>query len=289
MAAPILTIRGREISEPAFWAVGGALVFLTPLPVLVALPLVMSLGLTDSALMPAVILLAALGLLTWWAAVRPNRVSVRAWSAGVWFATFIATFFVGSELLGRVENALPLTDWLWTAITVVFGLGVLFVASPFYAWAAFTLGQRWFSPARRPSPPAPRSTCNGGGTAGGNDMSRFGRVGLAAVTLGLLFGVFFVLTLPGLPPAESAWISMLVSSLAFWVLADRFVGRPVAYSASSRSLPRLVVGALFLLVLGLAWAIGGRDTAWRVALVLAPVAIGVSAYMFGRGSASATV
>jgi hypothetical protein len=151
MTAPILTIRGREFSEPMPWAIGGAVAFLTPLPSILAMPYMMVWTVSDGPVLPALLALATPGLLTWWALARPNRLSIRAWSVGIWLTAFIATFFLMFEVLGRIENVLPLTDWLWTGITVVGGLAVLFIASPFYAWAAFMLGQRWFAH-RIPSP-----------------------------------------------------------------------------------------------------------------------------------------
>ncbi len=77
---------------------------------------------------------------------------------------------------------------------------------------------------------------------------------------------------------------MAISAVVFWALADRLVGHGAANAASWRSAPRFILLALLVLALGVAWAIRGMDAEWRVALVLAPVPIVVSAYLLGRGT-----
>jgi hypothetical protein len=61
-----MTIRGREISEPTLWAVGGLVAVFTPVTALVMLPMLIVGGMADNDLVGIGLVLAVAGLLTWW-------------------------------------------------------------------------------------------------------------------------------------------------------------------------------------------------------------------------------
>jgi hypothetical protein len=129
-------------------------------------------------------------------------------------------------------------------------------------------------------------TCGYWTTQGAN-VKRLGWAGLATVAIAVLYGVFLPLAALGSASGEAAVISLCASAGAFWVLAGRFVGPTPAGSDSWRSLPRFVLSALSVVVLGLGVIVGGTDLMWRLALVLAPAGIVASAYLLGRGAHAA--
>lgn len=149
MATPILTIRGREISEPTLWIVGGLVAPFTPLGGVVMLPMFAVEALTGSYVFAAAPLLGrkgvAFGLHTRWVRAHPGRQSSRLWSVGAWLTAFGLTSIAVFGLLAWLDGAVVISDSIRSGLFQIVAPVIIFGASPLYAWSAFHLGQRLFS------------------------------------------------------------------------------------------------------------------------------------------------
>jgi O-antigen/teichoic acid export membrane protein len=87
-----VTIRGRDVREPALWAIGALVALFTPLAWAPIVFLIVLGALTSFVVPLAIVILVGVAL-TRWATRSRTGLSRRAWSVGLWFLLLGVAFF----------------------------------------------------------------------------------------------------------------------------------------------------------------------------------------------------